>query len=188
MSRVPDQPISEEESVPSTAPSEGGGPHERAGLDVARWVASGLRGLPGRRPRSSRRTERGPAQMSGAYPDARDPTLLSAAVEKLVTDNDWSTDLAVHGVFGRWAGIVGGDVAAHCAPESFQDGHVTVRTDSTAWATQLKLLAPTVVRRLNEELGHGTVSHIDVLGPQAPSWRRGRRAVRGGRGPRDTYG
>ncbi|MPZ04787.1 DUF721 domain-containing protein, partial [Micrococcus luteus] len=25
-------------------------------------------------------------------------------------------------------------------------------------------------------------------GPQAPSWRRGPRTVRGGRGPRDTYG
>ncbi len=114
--------------------------------------------------------------------------MLGASLDKLVAESGWSTDLAVHGVFGRWAAIVGGDVAAHCSPESFQDGHVTVRTDSTAWATQLKLLAPTVVRRLNEELGHGTVSHIDVVGPQLPSWRRGRRAVRGGRGPRDTYG
>ena len=42
-----------------------------------------------------------------------------------------------------------------------------VRTDSTAWATQLRLLAPTVVRRLNEELGHGTVAVIEVLGPHA---------------------
>ena len=42
---------------------------------------------------------------------------------------------------------------------------LVVRTDSTAWATQLKLLTPTVVRRLNEELGHGTVPLIEVLGP-----------------------
>ena len=31
----------------------------------------------------------------------------------------------------------------HCEPESFADGLLHVRTDSTAWATQLKLLAPT---------------------------------------------
>ena len=63
-----------------------------------------------------------------------------------------------------------------------------VRTDSTAWATQLKLLAPTVVRRLNEELGHGTVTVIEVLGPHLPSLKKGRFGSRDGRGPRDTYG
>lgn len=168
--------------------SSAAGEHDSAGLEAARWVAAGLRRLPGRRPRSADRARYGPAEMSGAHPDARDPAPLGAAVDKLVADHDWATDLAVHAVFGRWAAIVGSDVAAHSRPESFRDGHVTVRTDSTAWATQLKLLAPTVVRRLNEDLGHGTVSRIDVVGPEAPSWRRGRRAVRGGRGPRDTYG
>jgi predicted nucleic acid-binding Zn ribbon protein len=50
------------------------------------------------------------------------------------------------------------------------------------------LLAAAVVRRLNAELGDGAVVRIQVLGPQAPSWRRGSRSVRDGRGPRDTYG
>jgi predicted nucleic acid-binding Zn ribbon protein len=126
--------------------------------------------------------------MSGAHPDARDPELIGSAVDKLVTEGGWDTDLAVHGVFGRWDQIVGTELAAHCVPESFAEGRLTVRTDSTAWATQLKLLAPNVVRRLNEELGHGTVLRIDVVGPATPSWRRGPRTVRGGRGPRDTYG
>jgi predicted nucleic acid-binding Zn ribbon protein len=51
----------------------------------------------------------------------------------------------------------------------------------------MKLLAAQVVRRLNEVLGDQTVLVIDVVGPRAPSWRRGRLRVRG-RGPRDTYG
>ena len=109
-------------------------------------------------------------------------------VEDIVEDRGWTTDVAVRGVFARWPAIVGEEVAAHCKPEHFEDGHLGVRADSTAWATQLKLLAPTVVRRLNEELGHETVLHIDVSGPSAPSWRRGPRTVRDGRGPRDTYG
>lgn len=109
-------------------------------------------------------------------------------MDKLVSESGWETDLAVHAVFGRWSSIVGPEVAAHCAPETFLDGVVSVRTDSTAWATQLRLLAPTAVRRLNEELGNGTVQRIEVHGPEAPSWRRGRRTVRGSRGPRDTYG
>ena len=65
-------------------------------------------------------------------------------------------------------------MADHCTPETFDDGRLVVRTDSTAWATQLQLLAPTVVRRLNEELGHGTVTLIEVLGPHLPSWTKGR--------------
>ena len=64
----------------------------------------------------------------------------------------------------------------------------TKRTDSTAWATQLTLLAPTVVRRLNEELGDGTVTLIEVTGPHLPTWSKGRRRTRDSRGPRDTYG
>ncbi|EBV8528738.1 DUF721 domain-containing protein, partial [Streptococcus agalactiae] len=39
-----------------------------------------------------------------------------------------------------------------------------------------------------EALGPGVVTRIEVAGPQAPSWRKGPRTVRGGRGPRDTYG
>ena len=80
------------------------------------------------------------------------------------------------------------EVAQHCTPESFNDGKLLVRTDSTAWATQLRLLAPTVVRRLNQELGHGTVTLIEVAGPHLPNWKKGPRSVRDGRGPRDTYG
>ena len=141
---------------------------------------------PGRRGRAARRAEA--AELSGAHPDVRDPALLGEAVDRLVAESGWTTDVSVHAVFGRWPAIVGVDVAGHCSPESFQDGHLRVRAQSTAWATQLRLLAPTVVRRLNEELGHGTVLHIDVSGPDTPSWRKGPRAVRDGRGPRDTYG
>jgi predicted nucleic acid-binding Zn ribbon protein len=107
---------------------------------------------------------------------------------RLVAEHGWTADVAVHGVFSRWDHIVGIEVARHCHPEAYADGSLTVRADSTAWATQVRLLAPTVVRRLNEELGHDTVTRIQVLGPQPPSWTRGRRSVRDARGPRDTYG
>lgn len=113
---------------------------------------------------------------------------MEAAVEHLVDDQGWDRDVRVHAVFGRWAAIVGPEVAAHCAPESLTDGRLRVAADSTAWATQLRLLASALVARLNAELGHGSVLRIEVRGPTGPSWSRGRRAVRGGRGPRDTYG
>ena len=165
--------------------------HRDDGLDLARALtrASSRSTPPSKRSRKpgERRRSR-PGRVSGAHPDERDPQLLDSTVGRVVADHGWALDLRVHGVFGRWAELVGDEVAAHCTPESFDDGKLVVRTDSTAWATQLKLLAPTVVRRLNEELGHGTVTVIDVLGPHGPTWKKGPRSVRDGRGPRDTYG
>ena len=164
--------------------------HDDSGLDLARSIARSLArpgsrrtSRPGRRP--GRRVD---PQGSGAHPDERDPQLLDSTIGRLIADQGWGTDVRVHGVFTRWDTIVGREVAQHCLPESFGESRLVVRTDSTAWATQMRLLAPTVVRRLNEELGDGTVTVIEVLGPQGPSCKRGMRSVRDGRGPRDTYG
>jgi predicted nucleic acid-binding Zn ribbon protein len=184
---------------PDDAPPRGPDPaepeHDESGLDLARSVARSLA-----RPGARRRTASGagskfrPAsrrvdpRASGAHPDERDPQLLDSTIGRLIAEQGWDTDVRVHGVFSRWEALVGREVAQHCSPESFADGKLVVRTDSTAWATQMKLLAPTVVRRLNEELGDGTVTLIDVLGPHGPTWKRGLRSVRDGRGPRDTYG
>ena len=176
--------------------------HVEEGLDLARSLARtiGNAGPVKPRRRMKRRPlgEGGPA--SGAHPDDRDPQTLDATLGRLVAEQGWGTDVRMHGVFARWPTIVGAEVAQHVTPVSFEadrdqdggagrtGGRLVVRTDSTAWATQMRLLAANVVRRLNEELGDGTVAVIDVQGPNAPSWKHGRRSVRGGRGPRDTYG
>jgi predicted nucleic acid-binding Zn ribbon protein len=118
----------------------------------------------------------------------RDPQLFGATIDRLVTDRGWKLPAAAVGVMDRWSEIVGGDVAAHTEPLSFADGVLTVRAASTAWATQLRLMAPDIVRRLNVELGHGSVTRLDVRGPDAPSWSYGPLRARDGRGPRDTYG
>lgn len=109
-------------------------------------------------------------------------------VDKLVDAQGWELELRVRGVFARWPELVGDEIAAHTSPETFADGRLVVRTDSTAWATQLAYLVPTVLKRLNEDLGEGTVTILEVLGPQGPSWKKGRLSSRDGRGPRDTYG
>ena len=112
---------------------------------------------------------------------------MGSTLRRLVAEHGWENDLAVGGVMARWSEIVGSEVSAHCEPEGWSDGVLTVRTDSTAWATQVRLLAPQLLRRLAEELGHGTVTRVEVRGPGAPSWVKGTRTVKG-RGPRDTYG
>jgi predicted nucleic acid-binding Zn ribbon protein len=100
----------------------------------------------------------------------------------------WTLAAATGSVFGRWAQIVGADLAAHTTPETLTDGELTVAADSTAWATQVRLLAAQLVRRLNQELGDGTVRRVKVHGPASGTRKPGEWRVRGSRGPRDTYG
>ena len=144
--------------------------------------AKGLR--PGLRPR--RRPKDVPVgDRSGT---GRDPKLLGDQLDQFVTERGWAVDVAVGAVIGRWSQIVGPEIAQHCAPVDFVEGVLTVRADSTAWATQLRLLSSSLLARLAQDVGEGTVAELRVVGPGAPSWSRGQRRVQDGRGPRDTYG
>jgi len=176
-----------EPGTPGTAGSGSGADAARSALNRARAAAAAKGLAPGRGP--ARRARRPPAQSrSGSGPDSRDPQPFEVTISRLLADRGWDTPVAVGGVMGRWDQLVGAEVAAHCAPEEFTESVLTVRTDSTAWATQMRLLAPTVLARVADELGAGVVTRLVVKGPSGPSWRRGPRTAAGGRGPRDTYG
>jgi predicted nucleic acid-binding Zn ribbon protein len=154
----------------------------RAALAEARAAARERSGKPGQSKSGfGKRRER-------RVGDVRDPQLFGEAIAGLITERGWEIPAAVGDAMDRWPEIVGTDIAAHAEPRAYEDGVLTVQASSTAWATQLRLLAPDIVRRLNTELGHGSVTRIEVRAPKGPSWRKGRLRVQDGRGPRDTYG
>lgn len=194
----PDRPEEPREEPLLPAPQDGGDPAApgeevlgdadtaaAAALARAREAAraKGLR--PGSRPVKRRRPQAGAFSSSGR--DGRDPSLLGDQMDRLLLDRGWKVDVAVGSVMGRWPQIVGTDVAAHSTPVSFADGILTVRADSTAWATQLRLMSSSILGRLEAEVGKEAVSELRVNGPGAPSWSRGSRRAQGP-GPRDTYG
>lgn len=117
----------------------------------------------------------------------RDPSLLGNVVGGLITTRGWTSPVAVGSVIARWDQLVGAQVAEHCRPERFENGVVDVVCDSTAWATNLKLMQDQLMEMFTRELGKGIVTGLTIRGPQQPSWKKGRYHVRG-RGPRDTYG
>jgi predicted nucleic acid-binding Zn ribbon protein len=159
----------------------------RAALNRAA-AAARARGIrPGRPAPGRGRGDRDAPRRSGPGADGRDPALIGDALSRLAAERGWSAELSVGGVVGRWREVVGDQVADHCAPETFEDGVLVVRTDSTTWATNLRLLVPELLGRLEVELGAGVVREVKVLGPAGPQWGRGQRRVPG-RGPRDTYG
>ncbi|HUN31700.1 MAG TPA: DUF721 domain-containing protein [Trebonia sp.] len=102
---------------------------------------------------------------AASRPRRDDPQPLTAAVGGLLSARGWRQRAAVAAVFGRWAEVVGPDLAAHTRPEAFQDGELVVAADSAAWAAQVRLLAPQLLRRLGAELGAGTVRRVRVSAP-----------------------
>ena len=132
-------------------------------------------------------------QRSGAGPDERDPAMLSGLIDRLIINKGWDLQISTGKLTGQWGLIVGHEIASHVVIETFnldpsgQSGTLVLKADSSAWATQIRLLLPTISQRLGEEIGHGRISEIKVIGPTAPSWKHGQRSVPG-RGPRDTYG
>jgi predicted nucleic acid-binding Zn ribbon protein len=170
--------------VPAQAPSAEGASAGPGGLPVP----------PENQDQPKRGTAGGPVAPAGPLATVKhrrtrrdDPQPLTAAIDGLLDQPGWRAAAATGSVFSRWAEIVGPDLAAHTHPETLADGELTVSADSTAWATQVRLLAAQLVRRLAMELGDGAVRRVKVRGPAAPRYS-GALRVRGARGPRDTYG
>lgn len=175
--------------------SAAGGGEPASGADLARATLAAakeqarLRGLAAsRRGRRPARTDPASAAEAARADDARDPRPFGTAIRDLVREQGWERTQKVAAIMGTWDRIVGPEVAAHCRPQSLRDGELVVVAESTAWATQLRLLAPALLERLTAELGPGVVTTLRIQGPTGPDWGKGPRRVSGGRGPRDTYG
>jgi len=157
-----------------------------AALAAARAIASG-RAQARLRGRRSRRPD-GIPRYSAARADERDPAPLGAIVDRAIPELGWVRPLAEARVLGMWASIVGADIAAHSQPVTLTDGDLKITAESTAWATQLRLLAPRILAKICEQTPPGLVKRLSINGPSGPSWKRGPWSMPGGRGVRDTYG
>lgn len=165
----------------------------KAGADLAREAMERARASARERgayrtaPRAARKQRDQKRRESQPFSQGRDPAPMSDAVDALLRRMGWTEQIEVSGVTGRWREVVGDQIADHCEPLSFEEGVLTVKASSTAWATQLGIMSGQIRHRINEEFGRDIVRELTVLGPTARSWSRGQRRVRG-RGPRDTYG
>jgi predicted nucleic acid-binding Zn ribbon protein len=159
----------------------------RAVLDAALAKRRAARPSPRHRGAGQEGTGKRLRGYSGPGPDPRDPQLFGTMLERLMRARGWEKPKAEAMVFGAWEKVVGADIAKHSRPIKLEDGVLTVEAESTAWATQLRLLAAKLLRSIAVEVGHNVVLKLNIHGPAAPSWSKGPRRVQG-RGPRDTYG
>lgn len=184
----------------TSADDEAGPPRHLAdlrGMDLVRRTLEEARGAArsqgknvgrGRGPTAPRRIAgNSRRRWSGPGPDSRDPQQIGSAASELARNRGWSGRVAEGTVFGRWAGVVGEGIAAHATPTALNDGVLTIAAESTAWATQLRMVQAQVLAKIADAVGDGVVRSLKITGPIAPSWRKGRYHI-SGRGPRDTYG
>lgn len=164
----------------------------RRALEEARATARGQGKEVGRgksSPTAPRRTNipGSRRRWSGPGPDNRDPQPLGRAARDLAKSRGWSPRVAEGAVFAQWPTVVGEQIAEHAVPTVLRDGVLSVSAESTAWATQLRIVQAQLLAKIAAAVGNGVVTSLKITGPAAPSWRKGPRHIRG-RGPRDTYG
>ncbi|MCL1923587.1 MAG: DciA family protein [Propionibacteriaceae bacterium] len=167
--------------------SEDHRPHDPTGTEVAQRIAATARGVAPAKRRRRTRDEPRQSAWSESGPSRRDPQQAGIILDHVLTKRGWKKQISISALMPRWAEFVGEVNAAHTTPEKWESGVLTIRTDSTTWATSMRAMEPQILAKLNEILGDKTVTKLRLVGPQAPSWKKGRRSVPG-RGPRDTYG
>lgn len=173
--------MSGDAEVPGDKPAQ-----ELSGPDLVRQALSEAKAASrarGTAPRSALR----PVKRQRVSGDARDPMRFGQAIQKLVSERGWEDTTVRADVLANWEKVVGPEIADHCRPQSLDDGELVLIAESTAWATQIRLLTKTLMARVREHAGEGVVTKVVVRGPAQPDWRKGKLRV-AGRGPRDTYG
>ena len=117
-----------------------------------------------------------------------DPQPLNKVLSDLVTSRDWKQGIAEGSLFTEWKTVVGADMSQHSTPITLVDGVLTIQTTSTAWATQLSAMKAPLLKQISSSAPGALVEEIVIIGPDAPSWKKGLWTIRNHRGPRDTYG
>ncbi len=77
-----------------------------------------------------------------------DPRRISASLPEAARLIGAQGAMELAAVRRAWADVVGQQAAAHLRPKAFTGGVLTVAADHHAWATELRLLASDLLKRL----------------------------------------
>jgi len=177
-----------------TDPVSGDRPDDGSSIEkVPEHVAVYLRmralfGEPGKRsPDARKRAKKKKDGGSVPFGGGRDPRGIDDILDGLTVRLGWTSPLARADLIASWTELVGAETAQHSEPVAIDEGVLTVRCDSTAWATQLRMMRGQITTSIAVKFPDAGIQSVKFDGPNAPSWKKGARSIPG-RGPRDTYG
>ncbi len=115
--------------------------------------------------------------MSPRRPDDDDavfepPAAIKEALDRVVRSLGAPGTDAVEQVFGRWHEVVGTVLAARTRPVKIDDGRLLLEADENAVVSHVRYLEATMIERLDDLLGPGRVTAVDVR--VTPIGRRGK--------------
>jgi len=134
-----------------------------------------------------RREDAAKRSNSRPFEKGREPVTAGASLDTMLKQFSWDAELSQAELFASWEKLVGELNAKNSTPENLDKGTLVIRCKSTAWATQLRLMQQQILERVNEEFPTLKIEILKFIGPDAPTWKKGKFSVPG-RGPRDTYG
>ncbi len=136
------------------------------------------------RSKRDRKAEQGESVPFGV---GRDPKGVGDVLGALTSQLGWDSPLAQSELVSNWTELAGEETANHSTPVGIENGILTVQCESTAWATQLRLMRVDIMTHIAVRYPEAGIESIRFLGPNVPTFKRGPRSVQG-RGVRDTYG
>jgi predicted nucleic acid-binding Zn ribbon protein len=128
----------------------------RAALAAARAAAKTRPTQPQKKPRSRRTARTG----------GREPMGLGATLQAMMTERGWEPPEPGGSIIDQWPTIapelVGKVTAEHFEHDT---GTLRLRPVSDAYATQLRLFGPQILRRIHEKSGSRSVRALKILAP-----------------------
>ena len=93
--------------------------------------------------------------------ERRPPATLAEALASYLKQSGISKRLQQAGIVEQWAELVGPQIAAVTAPQSVSaDGTLWVAVRTHAWMTELSMLEPELLRKLNAGRARAGISRI----------------------------
>ncbi len=97
-------------------------------------------------------------------PKSRHPVAVREALQSYLARTGLERRLAQAQVVPEWPRLVGPQITQVTEPESVTaDGTLFVRVATSAWMTELQLMAPEIMARLNAGRGPGRIKTIRWL-------------------------
>ena len=100
---------------------------------------------------------------TGRRDSERDPARVGDAIKTLIADKGWGGQLSLGLLKAEWAKVVGNQIAARSEPIRLENGRLTVRVESGAWAAELALLGTSLATAAARFLGADHVREVAVV-------------------------
>ncbi len=102
----------------------------------------------------------------------RHPAELGSVMTAIAGNGVWTANMKLAQLRNHWDQVVGQAIASHSAVADFTDGVLTIRAESTVWATQRPTLSPELTDTIRRNLKGLTITEIGVTGLAAGYTRK----------------